>query len=336
MNKKLIFISIFLVGILVLPTFSLGQTQNTTFSQIDCSQYTSQQEKLMCTYFNLLFQLYTLLIQQLQSRIGIQPGQPVQLVEPTLLPTTCVDREGEAPVITSIYPTSGPVGTKVEIRGCNLAGFEGDLDVVFVRSDGKEIPLYGGNWHPGYGGETRRGKIIIVTVESYCPDGHIFGRYSGIVSPCETVEATPGVYKVYANPFGKRSNPATFTITPSQPVQQNRPITVLSPNGGEKLEIGKTYEIKWYQQTSGDFSMHLERKRVFPECSSNFCHFTGWAPFEHIDSIIGGRYDAGFHTVKWIIPDYIKPGNDYAICVSINSEYGERDDCSDAPFSIVK
>jgi hypothetical protein len=103
------------------------------------------------------------------------------------------------------------------------------------------------------------------------------------------------------------------------------------------LEIGKTYEIKWYQQNPGDFYMHLERKKVFPyECSSNFCHFTGWAPFEHIDSIIDGRYGAGLHTVKWIIPDYIKPGDDYAIYVSINSEYGERYDFSDAPFSIVK
>jgi len=129
------------------------------------------------------------------------------------LPATCVDRDGAAPVITSISPMSGPVGTRVEIRGCNLAGLEGDLEAVFVRSDGKEIPLYGGVWYPGYGGETKRGKIIIVTVESYCPSGYITGRYSGATSPCQTVEATPGLYKVYVTAFGKKSNQATFTVT---------------------------------------------------------------------------------------------------------------------------
>jgi hypothetical protein len=103
MSKKIFFVSISLVGILVLPTLSLGQTQNTTFSQIDCSQYTSQQEKLMCTYFNLLLQLYTLLIQQLQSRIGIQPGQPVQPTEPT---QPVQPKDPSQQVTTSIIVTS--------------------------------------------------------------------------------------------------------------------------------------------------------------------------------------------------------------------------------------
>ena len=88
MSKKLFFVSISLVGILVLPTLSLGQTQAGqaqahSLSQIDCSQYTNTQEKLMCTYFNTLLQLYTLLIQQLQAKIGTQPiQQPVEPVKP--------------------------------------------------------------------------------------------------------------------------------------------------------------------------------------------------------------------------------------------------------------
>ncbi len=109
MSKKLLFVSISLVGILVLPIFSLGQTQNTTFSQIDCSQYTNTQEKLMCTYFNLLLQLYTLLIQQLQSRIGIQPGQPVQPTEPsqpviTSTPVQSVQPKTSSELLTYITP----------------------------------------------------------------------------------------------------------------------------------------------------------------------------------------------------------------------------------------
>jgi hypothetical protein len=116
MSKKLFFVSISLVGILVLPIFSLGQTtgqaqagqaqadqiqagqaQAPSLSQIDCSQYTNTQEKLMCNYFNTLLQLYILLIQQLQAKIGnppiqqpvepvkpIQPIQPVQPVQPSI------------------------------------------------------------------------------------------------------------------------------------------------------------------------------------------------------------------------------------------------------------
>lgn len=123
------------------------------------------------------------------------------------LPATCTDQQGTVPVITSISPLSGPIGTSVLIDGCNLAGFEGDLDAVFVRSDGAKIPLYGGT---GTGAE--QGKHMTVTVQSYCASGSETGRYSGIVSPCTTVQATPGVYKVYVTAWGKNSNEATFTI----------------------------------------------------------------------------------------------------------------------------
>ena len=105
MSKKLIFVSISLFGILVLPTLSLGQTQNTTFSQIDCNQYTSQQEKLMCTFFNTMLQLYMLLLQQLQAKITNQPVQPIQ---PT--PTTT---QTQTPTPTPLVsPTKTPTPTK--------------------------------------------------------------------------------------------------------------------------------------------------------------------------------------------------------------------------------
>jgi peptidoglycan hydrolase-like protein with peptidoglycan-binding domain len=131
---------------------------------------------------------------------------------PQSLPTTCVDQEGGVPVITSISPTSGSVGTKIEIKGCNFIGFEGDLDAVLVRSDGKEIPLYGGTWYPEYGGEAGKGKIMIVTVQPYCVSGYETGRYSGITSPCQTIQITPGIYKIYVTAWGKKSNSVTFIV----------------------------------------------------------------------------------------------------------------------------
>jgi hypothetical protein len=121
------------------------------------------------------------------------------------------------------------------------------------------------------------------------------------------------------------------------PVRTQAIIQVISPNGGEKLEIGKTYEIRWYQQTSGDVLVHLERKKSHPyECSSNFCHFSGWAQFEHVDNIIDGEFNAGLHTIKWLIPNNIEPGEDYAICALISNGFGQKYDCSDAPFTILK
>ncbi len=156
---------------------------------------------------------YVTLVKKPASTEQLQPNssQNTQLAPLPSLPTTCTDQQEATPVITSISPASGPVGTKVQIRGCNFTGFEGDLDAVFVRSDGAEIPLYGGTWSPGYGG-AERGKLIMVTVQSYCASGSETGRYSGITSSCKTVQATPGVYRVYVTAWGKKSNAATFTI----------------------------------------------------------------------------------------------------------------------------
>jgi hypothetical protein len=322
-----------LVGILVLPIFSLGQTigqtqvgqaqagqaQIPSLSQIDCSQYTNTQEKLMCTYFNTLLQLYTLLIQQLQAKIV---NQPVQSIQPT---------EPNKSYITVLSPNGGEtyfLGSTQNIRWISSGDISlVNIELVSVSNLGRELM------------ETRSITFSPIFNKGY---------YSWTIPRCTTgqecssnFQIPPGKYYIKVSDANGNifdMSDAPFSVVDSTNQSQSS-ITVVSLNGREKLEIGKTYEIKWYQQTSGDFYMHLERKRVSPyeyECSSNFCHFTGWAPFEHIDSIIDGRYDAGFHTVKWTIPYYIEPGNDYAICVSINSGYGERYDCSDTPFSIVK
>lgn len=143
----------------------------------------------------------------LQSiKFTIQPSA----ISHSSLQTTCIDQQEAVPVIVSISPASGPVGTKVSIRGCNFWGFEGDLNAIFVRSDGAEIPFVG-NVYNGYD-EADRGKIMLVTVQSYCESGSITGIYSGITSPCQTIKTTPGIYKVYVTAYGKKSNEATFTI----------------------------------------------------------------------------------------------------------------------------
>ena len=115
-----------------------------------------------------------------------------------------------APQITSITPLSGSRGTMVEVRGNNLSGFEGDLDVYFERADGKKIMLTDPfDDYPKTGG-----SLIRIFVKESCQKGEtIYGRYSGIPSQCDYVELTPGVYKVYAKPWSGVSNTVQFTVT---------------------------------------------------------------------------------------------------------------------------
>lgn len=126
--------------------------------------------------------------------------------------TSCKSETDGLPTITSLSTSSGPIGTILEVNGCNLSGFEGDLDVVFERSDGQKIML-----SDDFSSYVKTGdRLIKVNVKESCQKGEkIIGKYSGIESVCNYVELTPGSYKVYVEPWGKKSNTVAFNITPS-------------------------------------------------------------------------------------------------------------------------
>ncbi len=120
------------------------------------------------------------------------------------------------PSIGSITPPSAPVGTTLEIRGTGLVGFEGDVYFFFERSDGKVARLKGVVLTQATG-EAIGAQTARVILKEPCQQGEtVYGEYSGIPAPCDYVQLTPGVYKVYTTPWGKRSNAVAFTIT--QPV----------------------------------------------------------------------------------------------------------------------
>lgn len=114
------------------------------------------------------------------------------------------------PKIYSISPASGPKGTVVEIRGIGLSGFEGDLDVYFEKPNGKKVMLTDtfGDYV-----KTQDKLIKVVLVEPCQPGEKVYGRYSGIESECNFVELTPGMYKVYIDHLGTKSNIVNFEIT---------------------------------------------------------------------------------------------------------------------------
>ncbi|HMP30596.1 MAG TPA: hypothetical protein PKD85_13405 [Saprospiraceae bacterium] len=109
------------------------------------------------------------------------------------------------PIIEIITPASGPIGTKITIKGKNLAGYAGDMIAIFEREDGKKITLWDNSATDGE---------INVIVEESCREGEIVhGRYSGIPQECDYIEFTPGIYKVYTEPWGVKSNFVLFTLT---------------------------------------------------------------------------------------------------------------------------
>ncbi len=128
---------------------------------------------------------------------------PMRAVQASLLP------DSNLPMISSMTPQLGPVGTEVVIQGKNFAGFEGELRLIFERSDGAKTTF---SDQAVFGGSA--GTQIKIKVQPPCEKGQtIYEEYSGKPSLCDYVEFTPGVYKVYAMSWGKQSNVVTFKIT---------------------------------------------------------------------------------------------------------------------------
>ncbi len=143
---------------------------------------------------------YVMFYQKPSSTVMVNP--PItSSVTPETLPSTCKDETEGIPVITSFSKTEGIVGTQLEIRGCNFAGFEGDKNASIENTEGVVGFL------KGEAGSTN--NLIKVTLKSpLCTKDN---SYSGL--PCtEWLTLKPGTYKIFTNPWGKKSNIATFTI----------------------------------------------------------------------------------------------------------------------------
>ena len=112
-----------------------------------------------------------------------------------------------APVLNSINPSTGTIGTEFTLSGQNLNGFEGTTHVTLVSSNGQKG---------------------VIEVNSYAPQGVNTLKFilpsrictvamgeSG--NPCPSYFAvTPGSYKIYAQPWSKPSNQLNLTIVTEQ------------------------------------------------------------------------------------------------------------------------
>jgi len=138
---------------------------------------------------------------------NLPPTQP-PAISHSSLPTPCVDQPEAKAVITSLSSYSGPVGTKLEIRGCNFSGFEGGFSVWMENSKGikgiirAELP----NEDIGSGSNS---KLLRITI----PDLACQKDISSSGLQCDTLlTLVPGKYKMYSMSFGRKSNEAEFTV----------------------------------------------------------------------------------------------------------------------------
>lgn len=108
------------------------------------------------------------------------------------------------PVITSIAPSSGPVGTTIEIQGCNFLSFEGDKEIWFTNSRGEKGFLNG-----QMDAATRASNTIarVTLSQRLCK----INSYAGL--DCPVLELAPGAYTVYSHSYGGNSNAVNFTVT---------------------------------------------------------------------------------------------------------------------------
>lgn len=108
------------------------------------------------------------------------------------------------PNISNITPNHGPVGTKIEIIGKNLAGLEGDLNLWFENVAGVKGILYADSRT-----ESNTNRILATIPSRLCQTDE---SYRGL--PCQAwLNLVPGTYKVYTSPWGNKSNVVQFTIT---------------------------------------------------------------------------------------------------------------------------
>ena len=145
---------------------------------------------------------------------------------------------------------------------------------------------------------------------------------------------TPGKYKILLVSEDSQGNycfsaGCNFDLSPSFNIDAAS-IKVISPNGGEKLEIGKTYSIQWNSNNAANPNIPFGKTVVIDLTREK----------EKIYGIgTAGLVDGVIMNLQWTIPSSITPG-DYLIRISSVGNDGQSPDFrvydfSDAPFSIV-
>jgi hypothetical protein len=110
----------------------------------------------------------------------------------------CIQNQEAIPAISLVSSTSLSVGDTIKIHGCNLAGFEGDNTIWIENAKGVKGILYA----------LRRNDNENMEVVLKSPVCKVDNSYQ--TSACDDknlwFNLTPGEYKIYTSPWGKKSN----------------------------------------------------------------------------------------------------------------------------------
>ena len=145
---------------------------------------------------------------------------------PTPMPVSAV-------TVYSINPTSGPVGTTVDITGF---GFTSDNIIHFGGGDIAHVASSGGiaiacttdpNCHPGI--RQTLEFTVPSSVGPYCAPGMACPMYMQLV--------TPGTYTVYVENANGTSNKITFTVTGS--TGNTQPLSITGLDAPVTLALGQ-------------------------------------------------------------------------------------------------
>ncbi|MCK4800083.1 GPI anchored serine-threonine rich family protein [Candidatus Parcubacteria bacterium] len=113
--------------------------------------------------------------------------------------------------------------------------------------------------------------------------------------------------------------PATVMADQTEDDDTKLNITVISPNGGEIWENGKTYTITWEQENIDKLTIFLQRGS------------TGYPiVYNHLVDI-----NAEFGSYDYTVPENVPEANNYKIwIIAYKTNYGQAQDYSDDYFSI--
>ncbi len=167
--------------------------------------------------------------------------------QPNQVQNTSNTSSENTPVIDSITPSNGHVGTEIKIKGKNLVDAGGNQNIVIVNNK-EELAYLGFGDATGSDVRDSNGKFLYwsylkVTIGSkICKN-----RSTNAGLPCKAwMTILPGNYQMFidhTNAIGHvESNRAAFTVTASGIPPS---INILSPNGGEVWSQNSKYTVRW-------------------------------------------------------------------------------------------